>query len=155
MTIKYTLTRTELVRSYLQSMAGSARFRRTILIYSAAVGVFSLVVRGVLYRAVTSRDILAALAWMAGVFVFMPLWLFLRGKTAKRTLTVSAEGISTQIGSHKGDIPWSNVKVVADVSRHVLIIVGATGNAFLIPNRAFQGPDQRAQFLTQIDSWRT
>ncbi len=83
----------------------------------------------------------------------MPLWLYIRGKTDERTLTVSPDGISTEIGSLRGQIPWSKVKLVNDTSSHVLI-VGATGNAFLIPARAFQDSYQRSQFLMQIGHWR-
>jgi hypothetical protein len=46
----------------------------------------------------------------------MPLWLFIRAKTALRTLTV-AGGISTQIGRLKGDVPWDKVKAVTDADR--------------------------------------
>ncbi len=154
MTIKYRLTRVEIVRSYLRSLGSSPKFLMRIVIYSAAVGVFALATGGALSRPLTLHDAVVALAWAGGVFVFMPLWLFIRGKTDERTLTISPEGISTEIGSRKGQIPWTKVKVVATTSAHVLI-VGATGNAFFIPGRAFQGLDQQAQFVQQIDHWRT
>jgi hypothetical protein len=53
-----------------------------------------------------------------------------------------------------GEIPWSKVRLVTDAGNHVLI-VGTTGNAFTIPGRAFQGPEQKAQFIDRIDSWRS
>jgi hypothetical protein len=150
MTIKYALTRVEIVRTFFQGLGSSPRFLAMILIYSAALGVFTMATRGAFSRPLTSLDIIVALAWMAGAFVFMPLWPFVRGKTDVRTLTVSPEGISTEIGSTKGKVPWSKVKLITNTSRYVLI-VGATGNAFFIPSRAFQGPDQQAQFTTQIE----
>jgi len=153
MTIKYALTRVEIVRSFFQSLGRSPKFLAMILIYSAALAVFSLATRGVFSRPLALRDVMVALAWMAGAFVFMPLWLFIRGKTDERTLTVSREGISTEIGSHRGHVPWKKVKLVTDTRRHVLI-VSATGNAFLIPTRAFQGSEQQAQFMKAIDHWR-
>jgi YcxB-like protein len=153
MTIKYKLTRAEIVRSFFRSLGSSPRFLAIILIYSAALGVFALVTRGAFSRSLTTRDAVIALSWTAGALVFMPLWLYIRGKTDERTLTVSPEGISTEIGSLRGQLPWSKVKLVNDTGSHVLI-VGATGNAFFIPGRAFQGPDQRAQFLAQMDHWR-
>jgi hypothetical protein len=91
---------------------------------------------------------------MAGAFGFMPLWLFIRGKTNVRTLTTAPEGISTEIGPLKGQTPWNKVKLVPDMGRHVLIVV-ATGNAYVIPSSAFEGPDQQAQFVAQIDHWRS
>jgi len=152
-TLRYTLTRIEIVRSYFQSLAASPKFLAMILIYSAAMGVFLLVVRGAFSRPLRLNDVIFALAWMLGVFSFMPLWLFIRGKTSERTLSISANGISTEIGSLKGQVPWGKVKIVTDARQHVLI-VGTTGNAFIIPSRAFQGPDQRAQFIEQIQHWR-
>jgi len=35
-----------------------------------------------------------------------------------------------------------------------VLIVGTTGNAFLIPERAFSGPEQRAQFVREIKDWK-
>jgi hypothetical protein len=124
-----------------------------IVIYSVALGLLPLLLNGAFSRGVESHDVIIAFAWMLGAFAFMPLWLFLRGKTSERTLTVSQDGILTQIGSMKGEIPWSKVKLVGDADGHVLI-VGATGNAFFIPGRAFQGADQKTQFVEQIKSWR-
>lgn len=114
-----------------------------IVIYSVALGLLPLFFNGAFSRGVETHDVILAFAWMVGAFTFMPLWLFLRGKTSERTLTVSQNGISTQIGSMKGEIPWSKVKLVAKAHEHVLI-VGASGNAFFIPGRAFEGPNQKA-----------
>jgi len=120
-----------------------------ILIYSVALGIFSLVARGGLSRSPTRQDVITAFAWMVGAFVFMPVWLFIRGKTDERILTISPEGIATEIGTLKGQLPWSKIKLVTETNRHVLI-VGATGNAFFIPSRAFKAPGQQAEFMTQI-----
>ena len=153
MTIKYSLSRAEIVRPFFRSLGSSPRFLAIILVYSAGLGVVSLVMKGAFSRSLTSHDVIVALSWMAGALVFMPLFLYIRGKIDERTLTVSPEGISTEIGSLKGQIPWSKVKLVTEANQHVLI-VGSTGNAFFIPGRAFQGPDQQSEFVAQIDHWR-
>ncbi len=154
MTIKYALTRTEIVRSYFRSLGSSRKFLVMILIYSAIPALVALVLSGAFSRRLQVHDLIVAVAWMTGAFAFLPIWLFLRGKTSERTLTVSPDGISTQIGSLKGDVPWNKVKLVADAGNHVLI-VGVTGNSFFIPGRAFQGPEQKTQFIKQITSWRS
>jgi hypothetical protein len=92
-------------------------------------------------------------AWAVGAFIFMPFWLFIRAKTALRTLTLAPSGISTQIGRLKGDVPWNKVKAVTDAGSYVLI-TRANSSSFLIPKRAFAGPDQQAQFLKDIEAWR-
>jgi hypothetical protein len=143
----------EIVRSFFRNLSSSPKFLAIILIYSFVIGGFSFSLRGGFSRSLTLRDIILALAWTVGAFIFMPLWLFIRGKTAERTLTVSPEGISTEIGSLTGQVSWNQVKLVTGTSRHIPI-VGASGNAFFIPSRAFQEPDQQAQFIKQIDLWR-
>lgn len=154
MTLKYALTRTEIVQSHFQSLASSRTYLMMILIYSAVMGLLPLIVNGGFSRPLQIHDVFVAVAWMVGAFTLMPIVLFLRGKTSERTLSVSSDGISTQIGSMKGQVPWSKVRLVTDAGRHVLI-VGKTGNAFFIPGRAFQGAEHRAQFIERIDSWRS
>jgi len=153
MTIKYTLTRGEIVRSYFRSLGSSPKFLSMILIYSFGLGVLCLAIGGAFSRSLRARDAVSVLAWALGAFLFMPLWLFVRGKTNERTLSISAQGISTEIGSCKGEVPWGKVRLVENAGRHVLI-VGATGNAFLIPGRAFGGPEQQAQFVQEVNSFQ-
>ena len=153
MTIKYALTRAEIVRSFFQSLGRSPQFLAIILMYSVGLSLFWLAMEGAFSRPFTLHYAIDALALMVGAFLFMPLWIFLRGKTGERTLKVSQQGISTEISSRKGQVSWNKVRVVSDTGRDVLI-VGATGNAFFIPNRAFSGPDQRAQFIEQVNQWR-
>jgi len=153
MTIKYALTRGEIVQSYFRSLSPSPKFLSMILIYSIGLGVLFLAIGGAFSRPLTARDVLTAFAWAIGGFLFMPLSLFVRGKTEERTLSVSAQGISTEIGARKGEVPWGKVRLVENAGHHVLI-VGTTGNAFLIPERAFSGPEQRAQFVREIKDWK-
>jgi len=153
MTIKYALTRDEIVRSYFRSLGSSPKFLLMIPMYSVGLGVLSLAIGGAFSRSLTAGDAISALAWAVGAFLFMPLWLFVRGKTKERTLSISVQSISTEIGSRKGEVPWGKVRLVENAGCHVLI-VGATGNAFLIPGRAFSGPEQQAQFVQEINSWR-
>jgi hypothetical protein len=132
-TIKYSLTRME--------------------IYLVGLGFLGLAMTGAFSRPLTLSDAWVALAWVIGAFLLMPVIFFVRGKTKERTLTVSQDGISTQIGRLKGQVPWSKVKLVNDTGKFILI-VGRTGNAFFIPGRAFRGPGELAEFTAQIDRWR-
>ncbi len=103
-------------------------------------------------RALTSRDAFAAIAWSTAMFCFVIAMVFVRGKTAERTLSVSEFGISTQIGSIDAQLPWTKVKEVKDSGRYILI-VGRTGNSFFVPSRAFRGAEERGEFLSQIQRW--
>lgn len=149
LTVEYALTRPEILRSFLHSVAEVPKYRVTILLYSAAIGVLTLLLRATLSQSLALKDVIIAVAYAAGFLVFIPLWTLVRGKTANRTLTVSRDGISTEIGRLSTHVPWDKVKVVADTPQFVLI--GRTnGNAFFIPNRAFSGPEHRRHFLTEV-----
>jgi hypothetical protein len=152
-TIKYALTRAEIVRTFLTSLGRSPKFLAIILIYAVGLGWLVLAMRGALSRSLTLHDFIVAILWVIGALLFMPLWLFIRGKTDERTVTVSPEGIDTTIGRLNGKVPWKKVKLVTDTSEHV-VIVGTTGDAFFIPNRAFPEPGQRAEFILLINQWR-
>jgi hypothetical protein len=152
LTVEYALTRREIFRSFLLSVAQSPKYRGTILLYSVAIGVMALLIRTTISRSIGLMDVIRAVAWAVGFLVFIPIWTSIRGKTAKRTLTVSCDGISTEIGRLKAQVSWDKVKVVTDTSQFVLI-ARTNGNAFFIPHRAFSGPEQRGHFVTEIQSW--
>lgn len=145
MTIKYALTKTEILQSYFRSLRSSPRLLWTILLYSAGAGLLELLFTG---------DVFNALAWALGAFAFLPLFLFLSGKTSLRTLTASESGIYTEIGSLKGQVSWSQISDIASTSDYVLLVRG-NGNAFFIPNRAFPQVGAKAQFVEQVAQWRS
>jgi hypothetical protein len=153
MTIKYALTRVEIVRFFLQGLVKSPRLLVIILVFSLWPGFFSLEMKGAFSRPLTVSDANIAFAWAIGTFCFIVLGIFIRGKTDERTLSVSEQGLSTEIGSLKMQIERSKVKSVADAGSCVLI-VRANGNAFTIPSRAFSGPDQQAHFIAECSRWR-
>ena len=88
LTIRYALTRSEIFESFVRSVALSPKYRGIILLYSAAIGLIALLVRATLSRSLTWHDAVSALAYAVGYLVFISLWVFIRGKTAERTLTV-------------------------------------------------------------------
>jgi hypothetical protein len=153
LTVEYALTRREIFRSFLQSMTRSPKFLGTIIFHSIAIGIIILLTRATILRSLTLKDAIIAAAWALGFLIIIPIWTSIRGKTAKRTLTVSSKGISTAIGRIKGQVPWDKVRVINDSAQFVLI-VRTNGNAFFIPQRAFSGPEQRSSFATAIRSWK-
>lgn len=152
LTVEYALTRGEIFGSFWRSVAQSPKFRNTILFYSVGIGLFTLLLNAIPSRSLTFKDIVAALAFAIVSPVLISLWVFIRGKTAKRTLTVSRDGISTEIGRLKGQVPWGKVRLVTDTPEFVLI-ARTNGNAFFIPHRAFTGTEHRGRFLTEIKAW--
>jgi hypothetical protein len=116
------------------------------------LSVFELLISGAFSRPLTIQDGATAAIIVFAFFVFMPAFLFLRGKTSLRTLTISPQGIDTEIGKMKAQRPWSQIKIVSEARDYVLI-GGASGNAFFIPNRAFSMPEQKSEFVAKISTW--
>jgi len=153
MTLTYALKRTEIVQFFLKGLGKSPKFLLTILIYSFCPGLIFLEASKGFSRSFTTGDFNTICEWMIGTFCFMVLWVFIRGKTAERTLSVSELGISTGIGLISAQVPWSKVRVISDAGEYVLI-ARTNGNAFFIPSRAFTGPSQKVQFIEEADRWR-
>ena len=89
----------------------------------------------------------------AVTFLLLLIWVFLRAKTKERTLSISEQGIQTEIGRIKADYPWTKVKQIKDVGQY-LLVVNRAGNAFFIPNRAFTTAQARTEFLELANEWR-
>ena len=83
-----------------------------------------------------------AIAWMP----LVPLILF---KSEERVLTLDELGTTTTVGSKSGAATWQEIARI-DSDDQVISITRISGNAFLIPNRAFSSSDERAQCLKLI-----
>jgi hypothetical protein len=153
MTIHYALTRAEIAEFFLRSLGKSPRLLAIVFLFSCWPAFVWLSANRAFSRPFTAKDAGIACEWACGGFGLFVFFIYLRGKTAERTLTTSELGISTQIGSLKAEIPWTKVKTIQDTDPYVLI-VRSNGNAFFIPNRAFNGPDQKAEFIVETRRWR-
>jgi hypothetical protein len=152
--IRYRLSKIEILRSYLHALKHSPRLLLIVLTYCAATGVFVSALRGSFAGPSAIALVVEVFVVALIVFSFSLFLVFALGKTAERILTVSQDGITTQIGSLKGKISWSKVKSVSKVGSEILI-VGASGNAFFIPDRAFLGSEHVAEFLHEVARWRS
>jgi hypothetical protein len=152
MTIEYALTRTEILQGYFRSLWSSPRYLVTILLYALVMSAIALTSVGAFSRPLRLTDAVIALLAAVGFLLFMPVMLFIRAKTSKRSLTVLPEGITTEIGSCKAQIPWKKVKIISATDRYVLVS-RASGNAFFIPSRAFSTSGQQAEFVSKTKDW--
>ena len=151
-TIRYSLTRMEITGYFLRSIPKSPRMLLIVAGPSLFAGAASLAASGAPLRAHPDAVILNACGLALGVFCFFVFLVFIQAKSEERTLTASAQGISTFIGSRRANIPWTKIATVKSVGQHVLI-VRTTGNSFLIPMRAFDGAQTYAQFLECAQEW--
>lgn len=153
MTIRYSLKRLDVVQTYLFAIPRSPRIALVVLVICAWPGLVHIVTTLSLVHRLESRDFLFVLIWAVCIFLLLLFLVFLCAKTSERILTISDQGIYTEIGKMKADYPWSKVKEVRDVKRYILL-VNRNGNAFFIPDRAFTDSAQKAAFLAEIDKHR-
>ncbi|HEV2464357.1 MAG TPA: YcxB family protein [Acidobacteriaceae bacterium] len=152
MTIEYALTRTEIVQGYFRGLKASPKFLFIVLFYFAVLAILILASTGAFSRPLTLVDAIIFVAIVVGSIPLLSLVLFVRAKTSKRSLTISPEGISTSVGKLQGQTPWRKIKVVS-VTDEIILIAGANGNAYFIPNRAFSSPGQRSEFVDKVRNW--
>jgi len=67
-------------------------------------------------------------------------------KPQERTLTVNENGLDTKIGKKEAHIGWNEISRVAETHDTILIIRKRTGNALIIPKRAFRSEQEREAF---------
>jgi hypothetical protein len=151
-TIRYSLTRSEVLRSFVRSVAVSPRFRLKIMLYSLLPAVCNLLLTLILERTLTKSDVLTAIALAGLTFMLFPILIAIRAKTSERTLTISKDGISTVIGKKNGQISWKTICIVSETPQFVLVARG-NGNCFFIPNRAFSAVEERQHFMAELRGW--
>ncbi len=152
MTVEYALERTEIVQNFFRSLGSSPKYLLTLLCYAFGFGIFELAITGAFSKPFTISDVYTFLIAAASLMVFLPILLFLLGKTSKRSLTISPDGIATEIASHKGQVPWKQVRTIFHHADFVLI-ARTNGNAFLIPKRAFSDSGQQREFAALATQW--
>lgn len=151
--VEYSLTRAEIVRTFVASIIRSSSYRRRIVAYSAAFGIFAILLRAMQKHSISTLDLAIGAAVSIGFFLVQVISVFVQGKTAKRTLTVSAAGLWTEIGDMAKPYEWNSIREIESPQGDVLISL-ASGNAFFIPSRAFQGPVEASRFAAQCNEWR-
>jgi hypothetical protein len=106
-----------------------------------------------------------ALICLTGACFFV-LFPQLAYKPQERSVTIDADGIDTTIGARSGHRGWADISSVTSRGDSIILMVsGGTrllpglwlltrvGNAFIIPNRAFKGAEQRQEFLGSAQNW--
>ena len=155
MTIEYALTRTEVVTGFYRSLWSSPRYLAFLVICVLALFILGPQAgEGFSHPFTLRAAISAVLGTLCTFLLLVPLILFIRAKTATRSLTISPEGILTEIGSLNGQVAWCKIKTVQEKQSFVLL-ANTNGNAFFIPNRAFATPEQKIEFVTKSQAWMT
>jgi len=88
-----------------------------------------------------------------GLIVFMFLFPQLMFKPQTRVIVFDENGIQTTIGKKAGNIRWREIEDIR-VDSETICIRGKNLNAFLVPRRAFDSQEHRAEVLDTIREWQ-
>jgi hypothetical protein len=77
-----------------------------------------------------------------------------RTKSDERVLAIGPAGIYTTIGRLSADLPWARI-VSVDVTPEYIFITGRNANGLAIPSRAFESHLERAEFVRQLEAFRS
>jgi hypothetical protein len=73
-------------------------------------------------------------------------------KSSERQLIVNSKGWSTTIGKQSGSRLWSEIRSVEYIDDFV-VITSNSGNALVIPSRAFSSDEQKYEFVSAVQTW--
>lgn len=146
--LRYSSTRPEVWRFYWRT------WRRSLWLIHvfAALGI-GLVVSGAINGPLRVGPwltwALVAFPVVVAGFAAFPQIVF---KARERTLEVGSDGWSSKIGRLTGSRSWAEVASI-DEEPEAVMIRGANGNALVVPSRAFESPEQRRQFVSDVRKW--
>ena len=150
-TVEYASSRDEVWRAYWRSWAKPAGLWRVHSAVALGIAAASeLILHGSEWR-LWRLAVTAAVAGLACIVLF-PLWPQLRFKSATRVLTIDKGGFKTTISARSAERSWQEVAAVEDTGQEILIVV-KTGNAMVVPRRAFSDSAARRRFLDDARNW--
>ena len=163
-TLKYVADRRELSNWYRRSFFSPRGLWGYWAITIAAIVAVTLAVEAMAHRFAPSIFVIAgaAVLLLLSFFVLFPQATY---KRLERTLIVSDRGIETTIGGVLASRSWRDVAAITDYGETIAVVIAGgarfgpvwirtlNGNAFVIPNRAFEDPASRSRFLEQIMAW--
>jgi hypothetical protein len=75
-------------------------------------------------------------------------------KPQERWLKLSETGIDTRIGRRSGHRDWSEITDILELHGAICLVV-SSGNAFIVPRRAFEAEAERDRFLRSARLWQS
>lgn len=151
MTVTYALRRRDVWNAYWFTWRTGWTLKLSQLFIVGCI-FFVVVSRRAVGRPPNRADVVVAAIWAIPVLLFLPIYPLLRFKSQMRTLTISPQGIHTQIGNLSREISWRAIgRMRREGDR--LYIVGKTGNSFAVPDHAFSSTLDRDAFETAAREW--
>lgn len=148
--LRYRSSRADIWRWYWR--AWGSKYWWWHLLAAAAVTWGSLVIQD---GELQQSKFLLRFLWVTPTLVaLMAAWPQAAFKSQERLLEVGPEGWSTSIAKKKsGSRTWHMVSSIRSNDDETISIVSTSGNALLIPRRAFQSDLYREAFLADIRRW--
>jgi hypothetical protein len=147
-TLRYRSSRTEVWRWYWRTWKSKLWWQHLALAAAMSWLVAAL-----------SRDRLTLAGFLLGfsltaalVVLIMASWPQVMFKSKERVLEVGPDGWSTRIGAKSGSRSWAQVASI-EKAQDTIAIISTTGNALIIPARAFSDAGHMAAFLEDAQRW--
>ncbi len=152
-TVHYTSNRAEIWRWYWRSWARPNGLWRIHVLFGIGIALLITLASGTSSFEL-SRFLLHVVVGILGCVILLPLWPQIRFKRAQRALTIDANGLSTQIGTLSGSVPWKQVRSVEE-DGDAIAFIGSSNNAMIVPARAFASVEARQEFLDAALRWHS
>jgi hypothetical protein len=149
-TLRYRSQRREVWSFYWSRWRGG--LWRNWLVMGTAAFVAALFIQGAQRPIDFSAYVTAGLIVLI-LFAALIAYPQLAYKPLERQLTVNAAGIDTTRGTRSDHRAWKDIAAITDAGSHIALVVAKTGNAFLVPNRAFADAEARRIFLHAATEW--
>jgi hypothetical protein len=146
--LSYRSSRAEVWRWYWA--AWRARLWREHLLVAAILALVLPYFPGVPYT--IKANVFCFIGALPAVTVLFALWPQIMFKIKERTLHVGPDGWSTNIGSTSGSRRWAEIASIQEAVDSVAI-TSATGNALIVPARAFADEAIKSQFVEDARAW--
>ena len=146
MQITYSVTPDDVAAVYTYNWNHAPRVRRKLFLFAALIAGGMFLISYIIKRATwTVLDVLLPI--IVGILFLLALpYLIKRGtKTQPRTLRIDLQGVTTEIGTLRGAVPWSAVESIVRTDTYIFV-TGKNTNAFVIPQNAFADEAQRNEF---------
>jgi hypothetical protein len=146
--LRYRSSRAEVWRWYWR--AWRSRLWVTHLLFAGVVSMSAVQLQHLPFNAITLLLVFAAA--LPITILSFALWPQVAFKNQERVLSVGPDGWSTTIGDRTGSKRWSEISSV-QAAPDSIVITSSSGNALVIPDRAFLSPGAVQQFLKDAQAW--
>jgi hypothetical protein len=150
-TVNYASRRSEIWRWYWRAWARPAGLWRVHVLFGATCGLVFTVLRN-LHSFDVGFFLVAAAFYTLTFIILLSLWPQIRFKSAVRSLTINAQGLTTSIGKILASRLWRDVRSIEE-KNETIVIVGNNQNAFIVPSRAFSADHERREFYEAARRW--